>query len=145
WRMDIHHATHVHAASFVADGPAASFVAQNHGDGAGVFDRLHMTVTDTGGLKDSSFVDIFPEIDLEPSAVTVSPASPAAGATASFAFKIYNRGRMPAPLSRWRLVAGNALIAERDTLVGPLDSLSLVVSAAVPPAPGTYGLRIAVD
>jgi glucose/arabinose dehydrogenase len=145
WQMDIHHNNHVHYSSFVADGTSATLLGENHDDGTGVFFRVNLIVTDRGGLKDTSFVDIFPEIDLEPSAIAVTPASPITGTTATFAFKIYDRGRMPAPISRWRLTAGGTILAERDTIVNALDSLSISVPCLVSLPSGNYNLRVTVD
>src|SRR6185436_18944612 len=74
---------------------------------------------------------------------TVTPASPTQGVSAQYAFRIRNLGRMPAPFARWVLRAGNTLIAQGDTLVGALDSVTIVRSATL--SAGTYALRARVD
>jgi len=102
-------------------------------------------VTDNGGLTDVSQVAKFPEVDLEPALLAVQPASPGTTAPAQYWFMLYNRGRMPAPYSHWRLIAGNTLLAEGDTLVPALDSA--LVGVTVPPllSAGNYTLRVVAD
>src|SRR6185503_16625191 len=95
WQVDLHHNTHIHPGTFVADGPSMSFVGENHDDGTGVFLRALLIVTDTGGLKDTTSVDLFPEIDLEPSVVTTTPGTPGTTAPATWRFAIVNHGGMP--------------------------------------------------
>jgi len=58
---------------------------------------------------------------------------------------LYNRGRMAAPYSHWRLTAGSTLLAEGDTLVPALDSA--LVGVTVPPLldAGSYTLRVVAD
>jgi glucose/arabinose dehydrogenase len=145
WEMDIHHNNHVHPNSVVQTGQYGSYIADNHDDGTGVFDEIRLIVTDTGAKKDTARVFIYPEIDLEPSAVTVVPSSPGTTASAEYSFWIRNRGRMPAPLSRWRLTADNTLLAQGDIIVPARDSV--FVSQVVMPtlAQGTYTLRLKAD
>jgi hypothetical protein len=145
WEMDIHHNNHVHPNSVVLTGPVASYMADNHDDGTGVFDEIRLIVTDTGNKKDTTRVNIYPEIDLQPSAVVTVPSTPGTTAPAEYSFWIHNRGRMPAPNSRWRLIAGNTLLAQSDVIVPALDSV--FVGQIVPPtlAAGTYTLRVKVD
>ncbi len=62
-----------------------------------------------------------------------------------YLFKLYNHGRMPAPVTRWRIAAGGITLAEGDTLVDAADSVS--ITAAIDPVlvAGDYDLRVAVD
>src|SRR5207249_2702105 len=111
----------------------AAFTAANEDDGTGVHYEIKLEVTDPQGLpSDTARVNIWPEVDLNPSAVTVTPDPPAAQQTAQYAFTIRNAGRMPAPISHWVLRAGNTLVGQGDVIVPPLDSVAVSVSAALP-------------
>jgi PKD repeat protein len=145
WQVDLHHNTHIHPGTFVADGPTASFVGENHDDGTGVFYRAQLIVTDTGGLKDTASVDLLPEIDLEPGVVTTAPSTPGTTAPATYRFAIRNHGRMPSPMMRWRLCANDTLLAEGDTLVAAGDSVIVTRTLAPTLAAGDHTLRVAVD
>jgi glucose/arabinose dehydrogenase len=144
WIVDLHHNNHVHPGFFNFTGKTATLVGMNHDDGTGVYLTVKFVVTDRGGLADTARCNIYPEIDLEPSPITVTPATPSNPGTTQYAFTINNRGRMPAPISRWRLVAGATLVAEGDTLVGALDSVRVTRSLSSPFA-GAYDLRVVVD
>jgi glucose/arabinose dehydrogenase len=62
WRVDFHHDTHTHP--FIADttgSAAGSFVIPATGEtAANVFYRIHLTVTDSGGLSHSTYRDVLP-------------------------------------------------------------------------------------
>jgi glucose/arabinose dehydrogenase len=145
WQVDLHHNTHVHPSVFVAMTPLASFVAQNHDDGTGVFYDVMLIVTDQGGLRDTARVDIHPEVDLWPTPVTLVPGYLSAGTATAFRFSLRNAGRMPAPRTRWRIVANATTLVEGDTSVAARDSVS--IQGFVPPtiAPGRYTLRVVAD
>lgn len=145
WEVDLHHNTHVHPGVVVADTPSAFFIAEDHDDGTGVWLRARFIVTDQGGMSDTTFADLHPEIDLRCSGVGTIPTRPGTLEPAEYRFTIDNFGRMPAPYSRWRLIAGTRLLAEGDTLVPPNGSV--LISVVLPPsfAPGDYDLRVAVD
>jgi glucose/arabinose dehydrogenase len=145
WEVDLHHNVHVHPSFVVADGPHASFVAADHDDGTGVWMRARLIVTDTDDASDTTSVDLFPHIDLRCSAVGTVPGQPGTGAPTEYRFTIDNFGNMPAPRSRWRLVANGQALAEGDTLVPA--SGRVFVSRTLPPllAPGSYDLRIVAD
>jgi hypothetical protein len=145
WDVWLHHNTHVHPGSYLFSGPTASFPAENHDDGTGVHYEVFLIVTDSGSLRDTTSVEIWPEIDLTPSPVTVTPETPGTLSPAEYRFWIRNLGRMPAPYSRWRLRADNTLLAEGDTLVAPLDSVEIVKTLPPTLAAGTYALRAVVD
>src|SRR6185503_15388123 len=61
WRVHLHHNNHVHPSVYVAIGPTATFVPENHEDGTGVWYEVQLRVTDNGGLADTASVHIFPE------------------------------------------------------------------------------------
>src|SRR6185295_16493540 len=114
WNVVLHHNNHTHPA-YSDTGVTASYVGEDHDDGTGVYDELQFVVTDTGGLRDTARVNIYPEVDLSPSALAVAPASPTTATPLTVTFTITNTGRLPAPYTRWRLRANNTLLAERDT------------------------------
>ena len=144
WVLDLHHNTHVHPAVLTLDGASSSFQPTNHDDGTGVYYEVKFAVTDPGGLSDTARVNIYPEVDLNPSPITVTPASPQAGGSTTYAFRLRNLGRMPAPISRWVLRAGNTALAQGDTIVAALDSV--LISVTKPSlAAGTYTLRATAD
>jgi glucose/arabinose dehydrogenase len=62
WRVDFHHADHIHPFSPSAGGSTGgSFVAATTGHTeANVWYRIHLTVTDSGGLTSSTFRDVTP-------------------------------------------------------------------------------------
>src|SRR5262249_24619337 len=89
-------------------------------------------------------VSIWPELDITPSPVTVTPDPAVSTQSANFSFKLYDLGRMPVPISHWVLRAGNNLVAQGDTVVAALDSVAINVNAIMP-ASGTYTLRLTAD
>jgi hypothetical protein len=143
--VDLHHNTHIHPVVEQADSSYLSFVGENHDDGTGVHFEMRFIVTDTGGLRDTAYVSIFPRINLTPSAVLTNPGNPGTSNPAAYQFWIRNRGPMPAPISRWRLIADNTMLAEGDTVVAGNDSLQ--VTCVVPPVltAGNHVLRVTVD
>lgn len=145
WDVDLHHNNHVHPESHVFNTKSASFIAENHDDGTGVWMEIRVKTTDAGSLADMDTVFIYPEIDLSPSDVTVKPDPPSSDLPMSFRFSLRNFGRMPAPYSRWRLIADGTMLAEGDTLVQPHDSVTINVTVPPSLAPGTYTLRLVAD
>lgn len=145
WRLDLHHGVHVHPGTFSASGVTASYPVPSHDDGTGVWYEIRLRVIDALGLADTARVDVFPEVDLDPGWVVVTPEYPGTTTPADYRFKLHNLGRMVAPLSRWRLVGGGQLLAEGDATVPALDSVTVEVT--VPPllAPGDYTLDLTVD
>jgi hypothetical protein len=144
WRVDVHHNNHVHPGAPLP-GPNASFVGHNHDDGTGVHLEAVLIVTDGGGLTDTSRVRIYPEVDLQPTPVAVTPETPGTATNAEYRFWIRNHGRMPSKISRWALAAGAYVLAQGDTVVPARDSVEIVVD--VPPMlpAGSYTLRARVD
>ena len=145
WEVQVHHNNHLHPSAFVADGPSAWFLAEDHDDGTGVNLEIQLRATDGGGLADTAQVDIFPAIDLNPGPVTTVPSTPGTTAPATWSFRIRNLGGMPAPISRWRLISEQGLLAEGDTIVAPHDSVA--ITRTLPPtlATGTHTVRVRVD
>jgi glucose/arabinose dehydrogenase len=143
---DLHHNDHVHPNSVVFEDSSGFFVADDHDDGTGVWFRLRGIVTDSGGLRDTSAVSIFPEIDLVPGPFSTDLPQLGTEDEATFTFQIHNLGRMPSPLFRWSFVAdGDLLLAEGDTLVAALSSVT--VTRTFPPMleTGLRTLRIVAD
>src|SRR5262245_3024826 len=145
WRVGLQHGQHVHPASYVVQGPSATYVVPHHADENGVWYEVVLRVTDANGLADTTRVAVYPEVDLSPGPVTVSPPIIDTTLPADYRFTLFNSGRMLAPTSRWRLVAGSVLLAEGEVAIPPLDSVA--VSGTVPPSlgDGEYSLRLVVD
>jgi glucose/arabinose dehydrogenase/PKD repeat protein len=144
WDVDLLHNNHVHPSAFVSNAAVDSMVMHNHDDGTGVHEVIRLVATDPGGLADTARVSIYPEIDLVPSPIQTTPTMPCGIGTTRYAFTLGNRGRMPAPFSRWALRAGAITLAAGDTLVAALDSVRIVVELpSLPPA--AYDLRVVVD
>lgn len=146
WDVDLRHNVHVHPSVEVIEDSTGSFLAENHDDGSGVWFAIRFTVTDGGGLSDTARASVFPEVDLSPSWLWADqPAAGTSGPT-TYRFWIRNLGRMPSPVSRWRLSAdGTTTLAEGDTLVPARDSV--LVTCTVPPvlAAGPHVLRVTAD
>jgi hypothetical protein len=145
WEVDLHHNTHVHPSSWTNDSTGLTLVGEDHDDGTGIRLRGRFIATDTGGLRDTAWVNLFPEVDLRASAVATTPGTPGTLAPAEWSFTIANDGRMPAPWFHWQLVAGGAVLAEGDTLVPALDSVLVVRELPPSLAAGDHGVRVVVD
>lgn len=145
WEVDLHHNTHVHPISESADSTVLSFTPENHDDGTGVWFLARHLVTDTGGLRDTAIVRLFPETDLRVTSATTFPSMPGTTAPATWRVTIANAGRMPAPFSRWRLVSDAAVLAEGDTLVPALDSVVVTRVLAPTLAAGSRTVRATAD
>lgn len=143
WVGNLHHNNHVHPSTFVTSGVNTSFAPENHDDGTGVWFEVELRVTDIGGLADTARVNLFPEINLTPSAITRRPGLP--GEPTEYRFKIHNLGRMPAPTSRWRLIADQGTLAEGDVVVPALDSLLIDVEVEEALSEGWHTVRAVVD
>jgi hypothetical protein len=144
WRVDVHHNNHVHPGAPMP-GPNASFVGHNHDDGTGVHLEAIYSVTDGGGLVASTRIHIHPEVDLQPTAATVSPEIPTAGGNAEYRFWIRNHGRMPSRMSRWALSAGSYVLATGDTVVPARDSVQIAIQIPTLMPAGSYTLRVRAD
>lgn len=145
WDVTFHHNNHTHPGLLVSDLRNDVFTPENHEDGTGTWAEVKLVVTDGGGLKDTASVNIWPEVDLDPSPVEVTPDPARRIDVNTFAFKLRNYGRMLSRMSHWQLMAGTTSLAEGDTLVGPLDSLLISLPIDLFLAPGSYPLRVVAD
>jgi hypothetical protein len=143
--VSLRHNNHTHPSTFVADGSAAGFVPEAHEDGTGVHLIVDLRVTDAGGLADTTRVEVYPEVDFEPSMVSVFPGQPGTSGSANYTFVIHNRGRMPSPDARWRLIAGSTLLAEGDTAIAAQDSVVVTRTLELSLPAGSHTLRIVAD
>jgi len=146
WGVILHHNNHVHIA-LEFDGDSAQFATIDHDDGTGVYYEVKMVVTDSGGMRsDTMHVAVFPEADLEPSAITTDAGTLGAGVPTQFSFEMRNHGHLLAHTSHWQLLMDNLTLAQGDTLVLPLDST--LVSFTVPAntfSSGMHTLRAVLD
>ena len=64
WRVDFHHDDHIHPFLQPTSGiTSGSFVVPTTGEtSANVFFRIHLTVSDSGGLQNSTFSDVRPRV-----------------------------------------------------------------------------------
>jgi PKD repeat protein len=146
WDVILHHNTHIHQAlSF--NGDSAQFATIDHDDGSGVYYEIKMVVTDTGGMhSDTASVSIFPEADLEPSAITTDAGSVGAEVPTHFSFEMRNNGHLLAHRSHWQLLMDNLSLAQGDTLVLPLDSTLIAVTVPANTfTSGMHTLRAVLD
>jgi glucose/arabinose dehydrogenase len=145
WVVDLHHNNHVHPAIYTFTGPQAAFTGMNHDDGTGVHMLIKFTATDPQGfVSDTATVSIWPEIDLRPGPVAISPDPVVSGGNALFTGVIHNDGRMPAPISHWVLRLDDTVLAEGDTVVAAQDSVLLSVNAFATGA-GAVTVRLTAD
>jgi hypothetical protein len=145
WDVTLHHNNHVHPGQLVSDNRNEIFMPESHEDGTGSWLEVRLVVTDGGGLKDTTSVMVWPEVDLDPSPVTVTPDPARRIDVGRFTFTLRNFGRMLSRSSHWVLRAGGTSLAEGDTLVGPSDSLTISLPVDVFLSPGNYPLRVVAD
>ena len=145
WEVDLHHNNHIHPSSYTSDSAAFDFVAQNHDDGTGVWLNIRYLVTDTGGLCDTTYSAIYPEVDLTPNSLHTDPDTIGTTSPAAYEFKIDNLGRMPSHIFHWMLMADGFPIAQGDTLVPALSGVW--ITRVLPPSlsAGTHLLRAIAD
>jgi glucose/arabinose dehydrogenase len=145
WDVTLHHNNHTHPGQLVSDNRNDVFLPESHEDGTGTWLETRLVVTDGGGLMDTASVALWPEVDLDPSPVTVTPDPARRIDVNQFTFKLRNYGRMLSRRSHWALLAGSTLLAEGDTLVAALDSLTLSVPVDIFLGSGAYPLRVVSD
>ena len=146
WQIDMHHNTHVHPSSMVLNGPSGSFIAENHDDGTGIHLECLLIVTDQGGLRDTSRVELFPDVDLEPATLAGASNTLSGDAPTPFSFVLRNRGSMPAPFSHWEAtLEDGTTLASGDTAIAPFDSVIVSTMLPIVPTPGAHTLRIVAD
>jgi len=127
WSVDVAHNNHIHPNVFTAAGTTAWYLAEDHDDGTGAHYVIRVRVTDTSGLSDAKRVDIYPEVDLEPTLLSVDPDLSTPGFDATVSFTILNHGRMLAPRSRWQMSFDSTVVAEGDTIVAPGGTVNISV------------------
>jgi len=145
WDVFLHHNTHIHIA-LNFDGQDAQWVTIDHDDGSGVYYEARLTVTDSGGLQDTTARLIFPEADLHPFAITTDADHLSPSGPTQVGFRISNTGRLLAHVSHWVLRMDDIALAQGDTIVAPRDTIAIV--ADVPGGtftPGTHTLRVTTD
>jgi glucose/arabinose dehydrogenase len=145
WDVTLHHNNHTHPDTYVSDLQNDSFVPQTHEDGTGTWLETKLTVTDNGNLSNTTSVSLWPETDLQPTAVTVTPDPAQRIDYDHLQFDLQNHGRVLARTTHWMVVAGTTVLAEGDTLVGPLGSVTIARDPLVSLTPGTYWLRAVAD
>jgi hypothetical protein len=108
--------------------------------------RVNLIVADSHGLADTASVPVIPDIDLAPSALSLSPDPAQANVILIASFWIRNLGRMPAPTTHWMLTLDGAVVREGDAPLAALDSLPISHNwEAGTLAPGDHQLRVVVD
>jgi len=146
WQVDLHHNNHVHPSSYVFDTPSASFVAENHDDGTGIHLVVLYIVTDKGGLRDTSQIQLFPNIDLQPAPTASTPSQLYSNSTTPFQFALRNLGSMPAGRTHWTAVLDNGTaLAAGDTSVAAHDSVIVQALLAPTNSMSVHTLRIVAD
>jgi hypothetical protein len=129
-----------------ADAADTAFIATATGEGSNtLYYEARLIVTDPQGLTSDALARMFPNCDLRPGAVSVTPAQPVSGGSATWSLRVYNDGRMRTRPVRWRLTLAGATIAEGDTVVQALDSVLVTRTLPVTPTAGTYELRASLD
>ena len=145
WDVFLHHNSHLHIA-LNFDGQDAEWQTLDHDDGSGVSYEARLIVTDSGGLSDTTSRRFFPEADLHPFAIETNADHTDPSSPTEFAFSVGNSGRLLAHVSHWTMLLDGAALAEGDTIVAPLDTLTI----HVPVPGGTFGagahtLRVVTD
>ncbi len=145
WDVYLHHNNHTHPDQYITTNTAGSFMPEDHEDGTGVYYELRFWVTDNQGLADTTHVDIYPEVNLTPAALQVSPPTPEDHGPAFYSFWLRNLGRMRSRYTHWVVRADGAQLAAGDTLVEARDSVMVNAFVTSGPAQGSYTLRVKVD
>lgn len=145
WRVDLRHNNHTHPAVATSASREFDLPLEDHDDGTGVFFEVGLTVTDREQHAVTRTVHVFPEVDLSPSAFTVSPDTLGTSGQAEASFWLRNRGRAPAAPTRWRITHQNSTLAEGDVAVAALDSVRLVARIPTSFTPGEALVRVSVD
>jgi hypothetical protein len=145
WSIDLLHNNHVHPSVFTSAAREAEAIAEDHDDGTGVSYRVRLAVSDHAGHTSERTALLFPEVDLAPGPVQVTPDTVGTSGLAEYRFMLRNAGRMPAPRSRWRLTVAAVTLAEGDTSLAARDSVLIRVRAAAPLGSGLATLRVVAD
>jgi glucose/arabinose dehydrogenase/PKD repeat protein len=142
WKVELLHNNHAHP-SLTASTRNASFVTESHEDGTGTRYRISLEVTDPGALKDTTSITIWPEVDLTPTLAATGPWN--SGSNTTLQFKLHNKGRVISRRFHWTAMASALLLAEGDTTIAPLDSITITRSVKVLLPAATHALRVVAD
>ena len=145
WTIELLHNNHVHPNVFTSLSRTPETIAEDHDDGTGVSLRVKLAVSDHAGHTSTVTALVHPEVELSPGPLRVTPDTLGTSGLAQYQFTLHNLGRMPAPRSRWRVIAPGVTIAQGDTSVAAGDSAVVRVRAFAPVAPGTTLLRVVLD
>ena len=145
WDIDIQHNNHVHPSVHTATTPDCKYVMINHDDGTGCYFVWKLKVTDTGNLTTRDSVYVFPEIDLTPSPLTLTPQNPVNSQATAVSFRERNRGRMPSHYHHWMLLLDGGIAAQGDTLEAGSDSVAFVWTSSAPLSAGNHVARVVLD
>ena len=145
WSIDLLHNNHVHPSVFTSLSRTPETVAEDHDDGTGVSLRVRLAVSDHAGHTSAATALVHPEVDLTPGPLRITPDTLGTSGLAEYQFTVRNLGRMPAPRSRWRVIAPGVTIAQGDTSVAAGDSAVVRVRAFAPIASGLATLRVVLD
>lgn len=145
WSVDLRHNNHTHPQIATTTATTLDLVAEDHDDGTGVWYVMRLAVTDPEQHTTTRTIHVFPEVDLSPDGLAVAPETLGTSGQAVATFWLHNRGREPAPRTRWRLTQSATTLAEGDTAVAGLDSVRVTARFATSFAPGTVTLRVRVD
>ena len=88
WDVWLHHNNHFHPNTFASNLQNDTFTPGEYEDGTGTWLEVRLYVTDNGGLSDTTSVNLYPEVDLDPSPITVTPDPARRIDVNTFAFKI---------------------------------------------------------
>lgn len=145
WDIDIQHNNHIHPSVHTSLTNTVAYQMINHDDGTGCYFIFKLKVTDSGNLTRSDTVYVFPEIDLNPSPIVLSPPVPTTGAPVTLNFRERNLGRMPAHVHHWVLLLDGAIVAQGDTLEAKQDSVSLSWTSDGALSAGRHVARVVLD
>jgi len=144
WRVVLHRSGPDTLMAALA-GDSAMFATKDFKDGNGVWYSIHLRVTDTGALVDSTSITIRPEIDLSPGPISSNGGHVAAGSPVDAAFWLRNLGGAWARRSRWQLLLDGGSIAAGDTMVAAHDSVRVQVAIQGGLTAGAHELRAVAD
>lgn len=145
WDVFLHHNNHVHPDQYQTTNTAGAFVPLDHEDGTGVYYELRFWVTDNQGLADTTHVNVYPNVNLTPAGLQVSPPQPDDHGPGIYSFWLRNLGLMRSRTTHWMLTTNATKLAEGDTLVEGQDSVMVNAYVTSGPGVGNYALHVAVD
>lgn len=144
WDIDFHHNNHFHQSIETYFGQTASFVASTPNDGEQYSFRVRLSVTQ-GALTSYDTANIYPKLNLTPSAISFSPTSPSPTSVFQVITVIRSAGEVGSSATTFEIREGSTVLA-----TGALNSIhngdSLVVAAAISPLTlGQHTITFVVD